>query len=393
MASVSSGIEDTDPAALHAQALEAEWAGNYASARELHTRAADAGSARSHYQLGFLLLDGLGGARDVEAARFHLRQAADAGIDLALVAYLYALDDQDDPDLLPDASTAALALLELARRDLASAGDTIMFWSPPLRHHIQLLLRDAGYYRGAIDGLIGQGSLNALRAFARSRSTMPKAPDQPFQRISITQERVSAQPGRPIAFSDIDDLVDARVAFLGARVAQTVDGHWRVSVNDTALLDWSRTAHQPLPDTGDEPLDAADTLERPVGPAFQFPGKPSTTGFTFGMALTAFDEGDLRHCDLRVQDIEDEERFARRCETRVDGVYLEFLAENGPETAPSVFDVPADVSVVDQGADIVPLDAAELYQTKNDEATPEPIGERLVEIVLTAPLILRLVDN
>ncbi|CAN0285756.1 unnamed protein product, partial [Ectocarpus sp. 13 AM-2016] len=146
--------------------MQAEWTGDYAQARALHMQAAALGLARSHYQLGFLLLDGLGGERDVDAARAHLRAAADDGITLALVPFMYSYDDQDDPQLNPDAAIAGHALLELALRDLGMAGDTIQFWSPPMRRQVQVYLQEAGYYRGAIDGLIGQGSLNALRAFA-----------------------------------------------------------------------------------------------------------------------------------------------------------------------------------------------------------------------------------
>jgi hypothetical protein len=198
------GSEETasqqDPQALYELGMQAEWSGEYERARHLHRQAAEGGVARAHYQLGFLLLDGLGGERDVDAARFHLRTAADDGITLALVPYMYSYDDQDDPDLNPDAVVAAHALLELALRDLGMAGDTIAFWSPPMRRQVQVFLQEAGYYRGAIDGLIGQGSLNALRAFSRQRAPLPELPAQGFARMTLNEDGVTVDERRVFAW-------------------------------------------------------------------------------------------------------------------------------------------------------------------------------------------------
>lgn len=206
-----------DADAIYNQALEAEWAGDYALARELYVPAAEAGHARSHYQLGFLMMDGLGGPRDVERARHHLRQAADGGISLALVSLIYTYDDQDDPTVAPDPVIASRALLELAQRDLASAGDTIMFWSQPLRRQIQRDLRDAGHYRGAIDGLIGQGSLNALRAFARSRTELPELPELRFESLVISDLGISLDQAEPTPLEEIETLADLRNAVENSR--------------------------------------------------------------------------------------------------------------------------------------------------------------------------------
>jgi hypothetical protein len=243
------GSEETasqqDPQALYELGMQAEWSGEYERARHLHRQAAEGGVARAHYQLGFLLLDGLGGERDVDAARFHLRTAADDGITLALVPYMYSYDDQDDPDLNPDAVVAAHALLELALRDLGMAGDTIAFWSPPMRRQVQVFLQEAGYYRGAIDGLIGQGSLNALRAFSRQRAPLPELPAQGFARMTLNEDGVTVDERRVFAWSDVDDLVDARSAFSGALVDETVEGHWRIGVDETALILGNRLTVDP----------------------------------------------------------------------------------------------------------------------------------------------------
>lgn len=341
-----------DPQALHQQGLEAEWAGNYEDARQFHRQAAELGVARAHYQLGFLLLDGLGGPRDVDSARVHLRAAADGGVTLALVPYMYSYDDQDDPQLTPDPFIAGHALLELARRDLASAGDTIMFWSRPLKRQLQVYLRDAGHYRGAIDGLIGHGSLNALRAFARARSPLPELPSQRFARITITVDGITSDDQPTLPLSAIDEMVDARVAFAGAVVTMTDEGHWRISVDDRPLLDWPQ-----MIEVRQESEDDAS------GSVFQLPGKPQRADLLFGMPLGDVAPDDLGVCALRVK--EQTRQYVRRCETRTAGVHLEFTAANGP----------AD-----------DLDA-------QNSAPSEPYDERLTLIELSPLVALRLAGN
>ncbi len=338
-------VPQQDPQALYELGMQAEWSGDYERARQLHADAAEGGVARAHYQLGFLLLDGLGGARDVDAARFHLRAAADDGITLALVPYIYSYDDQDDPELNPDAMIAAHALLELSLRDLGMAGDTIAFWSPPMRRQVQVFLKEAGYYRGAIDGLIGQGSLNALRAFARQRAPLPELPAQGFAQITLSADGVTVDDQHAFAWSDVDDLVDARSAFSGALVEQTQEGHWRIGVEDAALIDWPQTEDGAL--------------------MFQLPGKPQNTDLRFAMDVDALDESDLGQCALRTSDDTPTPRYIRRCETRVTGVHLVFQADNGP------------------------FDDLETALT----GPAAPYGERLIAIELSPPLALRLAES
>lgn len=338
--------QSQDPQALYEQAMQAEWTGDYNDARALHLQAAELGVARSHYQLGFLLLDGLGGPRDVDAARSHLRTAADNGITLALVPYMYSYDDQDDPELNPDAAIASHALLELALRDLGMAGDTIQFWSPPMRRQVQVYLQEAGYYRGAIDGLIGQGSLNALRAFARQRAPLPELPSQGFTSLVLTAQGVKADERPLFAWQNVEDLVDARSAFAGARVEATQEGHWRIGSDEAALIDWPQ----------------AEDGEALV---FQLPGKPQRTDFQFEMDVDAIAEDDLGQCALRASGDEPMPRYTRRCETRIAGVHLVFEAANGP------------------------FDDAETSLT----GPVAPYDERLMAIELSPPVALRLADS
>ena len=337
-----------DPDTAYRAGLDAEWSGDYVAAREHYAAGVAQNHAHAHYQLGFLLMDGLGGPRDTEAARRHFRAAADGGIALALVPYLYAYDDQDDPALEPDPFIAALALLELARRDLASAGDTIMFWSPPLRRQVQVYLRDAGYYGGAIDGLIGQGSLRALRAFARSRAPLPNLPERRFERLSITAAGIAVDGRAPIAFGAIDSVVDARSAMLGVSVTAARDTVWRIAHGEDELLFWHAG------DDGDN------------RPSFELPGKPSGTLLALGLPFGALDDADTTACALRVAaDGPQAGLYTRRCETRVAGVQLVFVAANGP------FD---------------DLDA-------ENSAAAAPYGERLTTIDIIPPVALRLADG
>ncbi len=306
-----------DPEALYSEAMLAEWDGRYDDARRLHLQAAELNVPRAHYQLGFLLLDGLGGPRDGEQARFHLRRAADLGVTLALVPYIYAYDDQDDPDLPPDARIAAHALLELSLRDLATAGDTIQFWSQPMRRQVQVFLKEAGFYRGAIDGLIGQGSLNALRAFSRRRGTLPELPERGFERIILTQEGVTADNRPTFAWSQIDDLVSARSAFAGAWIDRLRDDRWRIGVEDSALIDW------PAPGSAgsNEPVLIFDL------PRASADAEP-TWIIRFGMGPQDAQRGTLGACAIRIEP--DYRGYAKRCETRVAGVHLVFEARHNP---------------------------------------------------------------
>ncbi|MEM1284917.1 MAG: hypothetical protein AAGH43_05980 [Pseudomonadota bacterium] len=336
-----------DPEIFYQAGLEAEWSGDYAAARAHYGDGIAQGHAGSHYQLGFLLMDGLGGPRETVAAREHFRAAADGGINLALVPYLYAYDDQDDPELEPDPFIAARALLELSQRDLASAGDTIMFWSPPLRRQIQVYLRDTGHYGGAIDGLIGQGSLRALRAFARSRTPLPALPERRFERLVINADGIAVNARTPIAFSAIDDLVEARSAMLGVSVSEADDGVWRIAHDGDDLLYWRRA-------------DGEDASR------FELPGKPSATALAIGSPFSDLTEEDTTACALRVVGNAPHAGFyQRRCETRIEGVQLVFLAGNGP------FD---------------DLDA-------ENGVAADPFGEQLTAIEIVPPLALRLADG
>lgn len=351
---------EIDTEAVYSQALEAEWAGEYAQARELYLPAAEAGHARSHYQLGFLFMDGLGGARDVDRGRFHLRQAADGGISLALVSLIYTYDDQDDPEIAPDPVLASHSLLELSQRDLASAGDTIMFWSQPLRRQIQRDLRDAGHYRGAIDGLIGQGSLNALRAFARARTELPDLAEQRFENLLINADGIALNGGTPTALDSIETLADLRSALEILPAIATDEHHWRIFSGEEPVLDWPR----PVTSGEDE-----ETAQASI--TFQLPGKPTVTDLTLGAAIENFTELDLTMCAVRTaREGSQTGRYIRRCETRVPGVLLVFVAQNGPSP-----DLEAEVARI-HGASQV-----------------EPRGETLAAIEINPPLSLRLAGN
>lgn len=350
-------IAQIDADAAYQQALEAEWAGEYARARELYGPAAEAGHARSHYQLGFLMMDGLGGERDVEQGRYHLRQAADGGIALALVSLIYTYDDQDDPFVAPDAMLASRSLLELSQRDLASAGDTIMFWSQPLRRQIQRDLRDAGFYRGAIDGLIGQGSLNALRAFARARTELPEVPQQRFESVLITEDGIAFNDGAPTALQSIETLADLRAVLETLPVVATDESHWRIFSGQEPLLDWPRPNLE-----GDD---------EHVAFTFQLPGKPTGTDLTLGATLESFTELDGDLCALRAPNQGTYGgHYVRRCETRVPGVQLVFVSQNGPSP-----DLEAEVARM------------------HGEPHSEPRDERLAAIEISPPLALRLAGN
>ena len=344
-------LTQDDAADLYRQGLEAEWNGAYAIARPLYERAGAQGHAQALYQLGFLKMDGLGGPRDVAAARALFRASADAGHALALVPLVYAYDDLDDAGSAPDTILASHALLELSRRDLGMAGDTIQFWSDPLRRQIQRDLQRAGFYRGPIDGLIGQGSLNALRAFARNRGDLPDITAPRFARAVIRADGVSVDEGPLTPFAAMDDLRAVREAFGGVTLTQVDGDRWRLSTGDTHLLDWLRVG------------DGAGR--------FELPGKQAGEALRPGMLRTQVGAGDLGACMVvteRQGQAEGEQR--RHCETRVAGVQLVFAPEYVP---------PHDLDSQHGGEGA----AVEVYTGL----------DRLERIEVTPPLTLRLAGN
>lgn len=347
--------QPVNTADLYQRALDIEWAGQYDVARTLYAQAAAGNHGRAHYQLGFLLLDGLGGPRDVGQAIYHLRQAADNDLSLALVPLLYAYDDQSDPQTAPDPIAASRTLLELARRDLGMAGDTIQFWSQPLKRQIQRDLQATGFYNGPIDGLIGNGSLNALRAFARSRHPVPSTPDAGFDQMVITAQGVAINAGPPVPFDRLRDLASVRAAMPGLTVLASDPSHWRISAGEESLLDWPQRLDQNVSDQ-----DAAT-------PLFQLPGKPRSAMLALGNRLDAMPIEELGTCALRAHTNGDfAGRYVRRCETRIAGVQLVFVAQNGPS-----------------------LDNDAVHHT--DPIMPQ--GEHLFAIELSPPPVLRLADS
>ncbi|MEM6382451.1 MAG: hypothetical protein AAF739_07250 [Pseudomonadota bacterium] len=352
------GGEAIDAQALYQQAIEAEWSGAYGLARPLLEQAASTGHARANYQLGFLLMDGLGGARDVEAARRHFRVAADQGLHLALVPLIYAYDDFADTDSAPDSMMASHALLELAQRDLGMAGDTIQFWSMPLRRQIQRDLRQVGLYRGPIDGLIGQGSLNALRAFGRNRNlALPDLERPRFESLVLSQQGVSTDDVALVPYDETSTVQAARVALGGVTLAIEGESHWRLSTLGTDLLDWF-----------------PENLDETGVPAFQLPGKPRGTILRFGMPFDALPTTELGQCSMNAQrNGGSVSRIIRQCATRNADVRLIFAAE------------PSQLPAAGFEAQVMGVTA--------QAATPAHAAFELTRIEVTSPLALRLADN
>lgn len=371
-----------DPRALYEQALQAEWSGNYPQARALLERAAELGHARALYQLGFLKMDGLGGPRDVNAARRHFRASADAGHRLALVPLIYTYDDFEDVEAAPDPVIASHALLDLSQRDLGMAGDTIQFWSGPLKRQIQRDLRQAGYYAGPIDGLIGQGSLNGLRRFARSGAPLPSVDAPRFSTIRFTAEGVSVDGGTSVPFDEITSLREAREATLGVTLMNSGEGRWEISHEDRVLLHWnpSNDAHR-----------------------FVLLGKPRSQPFGLGDPKRSFDQVRLALCSSLAASRSSRAQAGNlpsvdgsqgtgaamdgtpgldrpnelRCETTMPEITLVFApAEVGQD------DLAADESVVAQKPGVDALTAG-----------PDDSANALIAIEILRPLRLRLGGN
>lgn len=125
-------------------------------------RASEEGSAKATFNLGVLAQDGVGAGS--EAALAYFRKAAQDGEAQGYLAAAILLDEgrgtQRDP------RSAAVMLLRGAAEDrgdvvqqLTTASDQ---WSPQTIRAVQGLLKEAGYYTAAVDGLPGSNFTAAL---------------------------------------------------------------------------------------------------------------------------------------------------------------------------------------------------------------------------------------
>jgi hypothetical protein len=134
------------------------------AARAWYRKAADQGDAPAMTRLARLILDGQGGPADHALGRRWLERAADAG-DGAAMASLAEIYDQG-LGVAPDAEITAGMILGALRRGHWRLQDHLPDFSAQTRRIVQEQLRVAGYYHGAIDGVIGPKTQAALVDYA-----------------------------------------------------------------------------------------------------------------------------------------------------------------------------------------------------------------------------------
>ncbi|MGI3165739.1 hypothetical protein [Pseudooceanicola sp. 200-1SW] len=129
------------------------------------------GDPVSQYFLGFFYLrgDGPTGRPDPEAARDWLQQAVDAGYVPAMTLLAETLETAvaQEPEAADEAAGLYLdALYENDRLALDKLTSQLRERNRAVVRAVQRRLQAAGVYRGALDGLPGPGTINAVQAYA-----------------------------------------------------------------------------------------------------------------------------------------------------------------------------------------------------------------------------------
>ncbi|PJE28297.1 sel1 repeat family protein [Pseudooceanicola marinus] len=129
------------------------------------------GDPVSQYFLGFFFLrgDGPSGRPDPEAAREWLKHSVDAGYVPAMTLLAETLETAvaQEPEAATEAAALYLdALYEDDRLALEKLTTQLRERNRAVVRAVQSRLQEAGVYRGALDGLPGPGTINAVEAYA-----------------------------------------------------------------------------------------------------------------------------------------------------------------------------------------------------------------------------------
>jgi tetratricopeptide (TPR) repeat protein len=135
---------------------------------ELYQSAADLGHALALNNLGNIYRDGAGVPRDYGKALSMLTQGAEKGATDAMygLAGLYHQGQGTGRDMRKSAEWMLKAIKggsDLAANEMTTNARA---WSPEFRRELQVLMRDAGAYAGAIDGEFGAGTQRAIETLS-----------------------------------------------------------------------------------------------------------------------------------------------------------------------------------------------------------------------------------
>jgi hypothetical protein len=133
----------------------------FAQAMILLEEVAKAGSAEALYHIGFLHEIGAGVVHDNDIAVAYYEEAARGGYEEAFGQLILVLNQ------LRRYQAAAVELLRYHKAfpQAAEQGFEDHAYSPMVLRAVQEVLQKAGYYKGGIDGIVGSGTLDALRRY------------------------------------------------------------------------------------------------------------------------------------------------------------------------------------------------------------------------------------
>lgn len=135
----------------------------------LYRLAADQGNAVAQHNLGLAYYKGLGVEKDLGRAVALYRLSADQGYAKAMNSLAVSLArgnaGEADPGEIAELLTAA------AKKGNSHAADNLRganrFYSIQIRKEIQKILKEAGFYSGAIDGVFGKGTQQAIEKYKK----------------------------------------------------------------------------------------------------------------------------------------------------------------------------------------------------------------------------------
>lgn len=137
---------------------------NKGQALDYYRKAAEKGDRGATYQVGYAFFTGAGTAKNLETSLMWFERAAEAGLSSGHYAAAVVLSRLRPKD--PTQRRAARHMLDALREgnDQASRAmkENAAGWPIQFRLRLQELLRQAGHYRGAIDGAFGPATRRAI---------------------------------------------------------------------------------------------------------------------------------------------------------------------------------------------------------------------------------------
>lgn len=131
-----------------------------------YRKAAELGNTQAMVRIARIYGRGLGVERDYDLALAWLRKASEAGDGIAMINLAVMYDK--GWGVSTDAREASRHLLRAIRAGAWQVQQDVPQFSPPTRQEVQRSLKQAGYYKGRVDGKVGPGTRQALAEYAKA---------------------------------------------------------------------------------------------------------------------------------------------------------------------------------------------------------------------------------